>query len=489
MTGCETWRRAALGMALLAGGCNWGGGGGGSAARTGDQRLARPTGAGAVAAPVEDTGAGIYNQVNVEFHQDEARLGGILKEKDEPSDEPVRQVSSTVRQVVDGTKPDGQTQPTTTQPTSAPDGAEAAGNSPVKQGTYYTIGGVVAEVNGQPIYANRVLNILARALQAKAHEDDRPEFMTAARDLIENQIDELIRAEILFAAAQRNLSPEEKMLAQSMTMAWRNSQITAAGGSLQQAMRQAADRGEDFEQLVQEQYRLFMTQVYVQKKLMPRVQLSANDLRRYYQEHIDQFTQFDEASFRVIRIDPKKMESRDAALDRITTLWRQLQRGEADFAKVAGQINHDAFLMKNNGQVPGPVQRGSYRQQAVEDAVWKTPVGAVTDIVTGDDGAFYIALVESKQQGRVMAFEEENVQESIRETLRSQQLRTLMDQARQKLAENASVRRDPGMVEVAVEMASQNYDRWRATAPPTPDKPAMTTEQVIDTLLPPDTGN
>lgn len=64
-----------------------------------------------------------------------------------------------------------------------------------------------------------------------------------------------------------------------------------------------------------------------------------------------------------------------------------------------------------------------------------------------------------------------------------------MDQARQKLAENASVRRDPGMVEVAVEMASQNYDRWRATAPPTPDKPAMTTEQVIDTLLPPETGN
>src|SRR5690606_33362133 len=129
-----------------------------------------------------------------------------------------------------------------------------------------------------------------------------------------------------------------------------------------------------------------------------------------------------------------QMQTRAAALDRITTLWRQLQRGEADFATVAGQVNHDAFLLRNNGQVPGPVQRGSYREAAVEEAVWNTPVGQVTEIVTGQDGAYYIALVESKREGRVMRFEEERVQEAIRETLNAQQLRSLMDQANAKLA-------------------------------------------------------
>src|SRR5690606_18611886 len=160
----------------------------------------------------------------------------------------------------------------------------------------------------------------------------------------------------------------------SLTMAWRNRRITEAGGSLQQAIQQAYTVGEDFDIQLEEQYRTFMTQVYYQKRIIPRIQVSGEDMRAYYDRHLnDQFTEFDEARFRVIKIDPAKMEPRGAADDRISTMRQQVASGSADFATLAGQINHDTYLAARGGDV-GTIQRGAYVIPEVEEAVWKTPV-------------------------------------------------------------------------------------------------------------------
>ncbi len=77
-------------------------------------------------------------------------------------------------------------------------------------------------------------------------------------------------------------------------------------------------------------------------------------------------------------------------------------------------------------------------------------------------GALYIAKVEDKQEGRVRAFEEEQVQDAIRETLRAEQFRTLREHYLKQLQETAIIRVDPSMLEIAVEMAMQNYPYWRS---------------------------
>lgn len=412
-----------------------------------------------IAAPVDRAGPVLYNQVRVNFMEPTPQVEGLGMADDAPIDPAVQDVSATVQQEVRSPTEVAAEQPTTrpvAQPqTPATDPADTA-----EPAAYYTIGGVVAKVNGQPIFANRVLGILARPLQARAQELDRQPFEAEARELIARQIWELTRAELEFAAAQRYLTPEDRLLADAMTMNWRNRRITEAGGSLQQAIQVAYTAGEDFDIQLEEQYRTFMTQVYYQKRIIPRVQVTAEDLRAYYDRHLqDQFTEFDQARFRVIKIDPTKMESVGAAQDRIATMRRQVEAGTADFATLASQINHDSYLMSRGGDV-GTIQRGAYVVPQLEEAVWKTPVGGVTEVVEAR-GAYYIAKVEEKQEGRVRAFEDEQVQDAIRNTLRAEQFRALRERYLQQLQETAIIRIDPAMIEIAVEMAVQNYPRWR----------------------------
>ena len=47
-------------------------------------------------------------------------------------------------------------------------------------GGYKTLGGVVSEVNGNPIYANKVLRQLTPELAARAPDMDEPQFRTLA---------------------------------------------------------------------------------------------------------------------------------------------------------------------------------------------------------------------------------------------------------------------------------------------------------------------
>lgn len=448
MDGKSRWILA-LAVGALAG-C----GGGGSQPLSQQRFAAQP--ADTISAPVERPGPILYNQVRVDLTSEVPRVEVLEMKDDGPADAAVGEVSSTVQQQVRSPREAVLADPATPAPSTQP---QAGGDQPIASG-YYTIGGVVAEVNGQPIFANRVIGILGRLLQARAQETTLEQFEVEARELITRQVWELVRAELEFAAAQRSLSPADQLLADAMTMTWRDRRITEAGGSLQQAIQRAQLAGEDFDTLLQEQYRTFMTQVYYQKRVIPRIQITADDMRAYYDRHReDQFTQRAEARFRLIKIDPARMETREAALDRITTMKRQVESGAADFATLASQINHDNYLAQRGGDV-GMIQRGAYAIPEVEQAVWDTPEGKVTDVITARN-AYYLALVEQKREGRVQQFEEEQVQDTITQTLRAEQFRELREQFLQRLQQQAIIRVDPKMLEIAVEMAIQNYPQWR----------------------------
>ena len=104
-------------------------------------------------------------------------------------------------------------------------------------GQYLTLGGVVAEVNGTPIYANKVLALNEIPFRVKAKQLDARRFQYQAMIDIKKTVRELIQGELEYAAAQRNLDPDDRRLADAATMYWRSQKITAAGGSLELARR------------------------------------------------------------------------------------------------------------------------------------------------------------------------------------------------------------------------------------------------------------
>jgi hypothetical protein len=199
------------------------------------------------------------------------------------------------------TAPAAATQSVTESP--APENGQLPTTRLSTDGSYLELGALVVNVNGTPIYANKVLSAVQGALAAQARTLDEERFRLAVEDEVHRRVDTLVRSELEFAIAQRSLSKEDKDIAERLTEKWRQDQIDQAGGSLEVARQRARAEGTDFEELVQENYRVEMRRVYFQKKEFPRIQITANDMRQYYDQNKDKlFSEPDMGRFRVIKI-------------------------------------------------------------------------------------------------------------------------------------------------------------------------------------------
>jgi hypothetical protein len=263
----------------------------------------------------------------------------------------------------------------------------------------------------------------------------------------------LIRLELEYAAATKHLDSQDKQLADFLTQQWRAHKIAEAQGSEELARRRYAEQGQNFDDVVAEQYRVFMSQIYYQKKLVPRIQVSAQALRDYYDKHRgDEFSEPDKARFRLIKILVSRVGNKQAALAKAQEIRERVTTRGEDFTKVAAVESH--------GVMPGDwVNRGAFAQEKVEQAVWVAAPGEVTPVIDGGD-AFYIAKVDEIKNGRIVPFEEEGVQQKIRETLRAEQFREMREHFQKELLSDAIVRSNEAMVNIALDMAMENYPVW-----------------------------
>lgn len=429
------WLAAIGGVGLLAG-C----GSGGGKPLTSQTFYPPDRPAQSLGGPVDRPKAPLYSDVNVDL---------LDKQKGRQA-QPGESVQGIAPVVAENVKtPTEQAGPTTrTSPTTP-------------TGQYMTIGGVVAEVNGTPIYANRVLAQVEKDLAAKARDLDADQFRRYAMQKLTEAREYCINNELEFAAAQRNLDEKDRQLADRLTTDWRQRQITEAGGSLELARRKAAADGLNFEDLVQEQFRKFMTQIYYTKRVLPRIQITAQDMRDYYRTHLEsEFTEHEQVHFRLIKIDPAESGGREAAIAKVKDVQDKAARG-FDFAELAKSYNTDPNLARNGGDV-GWIQKGSFRLEKVEQAAFELKPGQVSQNYVEEDGAFYIVKVEERKVGHVQPFDDPVVQDRIYSNLRAQQFRALREQVIQQLTANAIIRKNNELLQTVVDMAMQRYPQWVA---------------------------
>ncbi len=396
-----------------------------------------------------------YNNLRVDLMSPQPQVN-ILQPESQPAQESVTEISKAVRESVESPlgnepSPGG----VNARPSTAPVARPRPGTS---SGVAMLIGGVVCEVNGNPIYADKILSALSKVLAAEAQTRDERSFRAFAQKEIEKQLFVLINAELEFAIAKKNLDPREVQLAEEYTARWRQQLITQAGGSLERARAKAAADGWEFDDLVAEEFRTNVVRIYLQKKVYPQAQVRADDVRQYYNQHVkSEFTEIDQARFRVIKIDIKKTGSETQAQDKIENLRQRALRGE-DFAAMAASFNDEPSLMRSAGDV-GWMQRGAYRLEELEQAVWRIQIGDVTEVVKISD-ALYIAKLDERKTGRIQPFEEQAVQDKIIDTLRKEQIRTIRERQRQALIRDAVIYPDPPDITPVLEMAMQKYTQW-----------------------------
>jgi parvulin-like peptidyl-prolyl isomerase len=318
-------------------------------------------------------------------------------------------------------------------------------------GQYMTMGSLIAEVNGKPIYANKVLRECALTLRDYAREYDRDRFEIAARQEIERERDVQVANELELAAAQRNLNSDDRQLAYKLAATWRDHQINQAG-SIEAARARALAEGKTFEEEEQDQENLFLVELYYTRMIDARVQVTAADERDFYKAHLaSDFSKPEIAHVYILHTDPSDVGAQVARSH--LEEYRRLVLGGGDFAALAAQYNSPAFRAEMT------VYRNSFALRKVVDVIWSMAPGQVSDIIE-DRGGLYLVKLISREEGGVQSFDDEKVQNAIYETLKRRQVAKLRQDQLQRLQDNAIVNEDPSLVDATLDMAMQNYSRW-----------------------------
>lgn len=328
-------------------------------------------------------------------------------------------------------------------------------------GQYMVVGTVVAEVDGAPIFANQVLEIIDKPLSLRARELDERGFRNYAQEEIKQRVRLLVRNELEYKAAERSLNEEDRRLVGALTTKWRQEEIIRAGGSIELVNRRYRAEGFDFDKAVDDQHRIYMTQVYYQKKVIPLIVITASMMRDYYDRH--QATMFAEktgSQFRYIRIDTKELGDRDKARERAEEVRAKAVADPESFPKLAKDYNKDPLLFKTAGQpIEGMIDRGAFGIKPVEEAAWALEPGQISDVVVVGD-SFFVVKLEKKIVGRVKPFADEQVQDMIRGKMHSEQFRALREKEQEKLEKNAAIRQDARSMALTLDMAMQRYRQW-----------------------------
>ncbi|HZL35075.1 MAG TPA: peptidylprolyl isomerase [Tepidisphaeraceae bacterium] len=339
---------------------------------------------------------------------------------------------------------------------------------PLAAGTSQTIGGVLVVVNEQPIYADKVLDRLDRALRAEARKRPRPQFLAMATDLVGKEVHAMMDNELEYAAAEKSLEPHDKDLASFLVKLWRRDQVSKAGGSEALARQRFAEEGQDFDEALRQRKRLETIRIYYQQRIYPLIQVSAQDMRDYYRRNHRQFEKPAAARFRVLWIGAAANGGRERALAKARHVYELAASGE-DFGDLAARFNDSASLRDTKGVVGGArgwMEKGAFFQPKVEAEVWQLQPGQITapiDAPYHGVSGFFVAKLDELQRGKVEPFENEKVQSDINAALRRQQLATLRDKNKLDLLNKAAVVEVPGSDLIVREMLMQRYSGWVAS--------------------------
>lgn len=338
---------------------------------------------------------------------------------------------------------------------------------------YRTIGAVLAEVNGKPIFSEEVIEAVRNDLRGRAKQQpDKAAFLLDAQNVLAREVRTRIDSEMLRLVAERNLTREDRQRATFLATQFRINLITEAGGSEARA-REIALRDDQMtlEKLVEDMENQFLFELFRYAIVMPRAEPSANEVRDYFRRHPEDFSAQGkgEIEFLLIEINgaasegtaPSTPEQMQARAQNVLSL---AQAGE-DFATLASTYNENPAYKASGGVIPGmPLGRGDFRWPAVDAAVWNTPEGQVTPIISDDDGRrLFIAKVIRRVEPKAIGFDA--AQAGISEHIRNQRRQELIGQYLSEARQYAAVTPPEQIVrnlEAALEVVEQQYESWRA---------------------------
>lgn len=297
---------------------------------------------------------------------------------------------------------------------------------------------VIATVNGEPIFADEVLQRHSAQLVKARKELSPDEFQRAKRSLLRRDLKGHIEQKLLTQALHSMLQPEqvEKLNAQ-LDRAFEK-KVRTMKEELEVTTRFELERKLQKQGTSLERMRRFFTnremaKAYLQLKAQPQQTFGRPQLLAYYREHAEDYQVPAKVLWQQIVIHYYRHGGKRQAFRVLDRVIEELHNG-ADFGAIAQKYS-DGPLARKGGQWDW-TRKGSLNNSRVEQALFELPVGSISRVIEGDE-AFYLVKVNDRRPAHRRPFEE--VQDEIKAKLTRQARRQAAERVIDELYDNAVI--------------------------------------------------
>jgi hypothetical protein len=314
---------------------------------------------------------------------------------------------------------------------------DAAETLPVEHGE------VAALVNAQPIFVEDVLLPFARDLAQARAQLSPQKYRQFKRELVERHLETHIEQELLIQALRLKLKDDQmkglmKHLDSQVDDAIQDT-VKRVGvstvGELEIELQKAGSSVARLRSIVRNRK---LAEQYLASEATPRSGFDRPDLVRYYQEHIEDYTVPAQVKWQQIQLLHARHGGKRETELLIKKINAALDAGQemADLAK-----QHSDGPTASQGGVWEWTTQGSLASEAIDEALFKLPVGAVSQPIADDTGISIVRVLDRKPAGH-KSFE--SVQDQIKQQLRNGAFISSVKEVLTKLKSEATIERFPG---------------------------------------------
>jgi peptidyl-prolyl cis-trans isomerase SurA len=312
----------------------------------------------------------------------------------------------------------------------------------------YSVDGMIGQVNGRAIYTNDVLDEqMSKTLTAWGKELPRDEFRKRAAERIALRLNGMVTDALIFGEAQRDLSDQERQGLTTAVTRYRE-QLLREHGQGSPALAEAKlleDTGLTLDETIEQWRQALVVQRYMRQKLRPKVNVTRRDVKRYYNDHYNEFNPPASRTVRVIQT----AGSEDAQA------IRELLDNGTPFAEAA-KDPRNSFRPDTGGLMGTLAGDQLFADPDVNKATLELEENQYAGPITVGDREWFV-FVEKIQQGEGKSLMD--VQTQIHALLFDQQLREHSERYRQELFKKGSYNSIEAMTMSLLEIATDRYAR------------------------------
>ncbi len=148
--------------------------------------------------------------------------------------------------------------------------------------------GLVGQVNGRPIYVSEFFAPIENELRILGRDKTREEFIIGAYDIIQRQLAELIKNELVYAEAEAALTENERVGIRHF-LRQLEGDLTRDVGRKASDRRFREEKGLGVDEVIELERRRQLILYKVHSEIEKRVIVSWRDVQRYYRDHQAEF--------------------------------------------------------------------------------------------------------------------------------------------------------------------------------------------------------